>query len=905
MPIEEVLRRNLTDGQYTAATAEEREVLCLACAGSGKSRTLAYRIARLISESNLAESIVAFTFTEKAAESIKRRVAEALERSGHPVALVGAMYIGTIHSYCQHLLGEMDARYRQFEVLDDNKLKLFLLSRYWQLGLNEVRITRTTSANDPGMFRTISEVANAWKLANDELLDFDEIERYFPQLGRCLKNIRDRFMADQYIDFSLMIRQVVEALRENNQSINRALANVRHLMVDEYQDVNPSQEALIARIHDRTDTLFCVGDDDQSIYAWRGADVQNIITFQQRYPRCSMHVLNTNFRSTQTIVEVTNQFIRTELSTQRIDKDPIHNDNGNVRQFGNFWFDTRQEEARWVAQRISELLGVLYIDDTGERGLTKSDFAILMRSVTSGDPAYYREFVEALREVGIEYTIESEEGIFVRPHGRIIRASMELLRNAGVSRQQAQLFFDSDVIQHFPNADFNRFARVLSEWNTKIHTPAGGARRKVYPQELVHDLLSAFGVATTDFDSVVLRDLGIFSGIILDVEKVYVSIDSSNRFSEVLNFLHNVAETGYDSSTVELVARPDAVTISTVHKMKGLEFPVVFVVDVVNQRFPGRNSSYQGWLPTEVIQPITARGLYGTNIFSEARLFYTALTRAERFLYVTGSAIHPGLQRPKQQSRFKLRLTHQDVTNDHTSLPDNVQRVAERRRIDDNSMPTSFTEIKDYLECPMKYKFRKVYGFSPAVPELFGLGLTTHTAINKLHQISQQEVPGAEEAEDSVEEVFHLKHVFPSRNPESAPGPFENAKNKAKEIVSRYVEEYPDDFRQNRQVEVRFEIRADDALITGSFDLLLREDEQGNILDAKVIDFKSMDFPEPSDTFFWINLSLQVQLYAHAANVVLGENARTGAVHLLKAQDSKNHRIELIYQSQIRLWQLQ
>ena len=110
---------------------------------------------------------------------------------------------------------------------------------------------------------------------------------------------------------------------------------------------------------------------------------------------------------------------------------------------------------------------------------------------------------------------------------------------------------------------------MISNWNLLIHTPAGGARRKVYPQELLHQILHAFGVENSNFDDVVLRDLGVFSKIILDVEKVYVSIDSPIRYSEILNFLSNVAETGYDVSTLDIVARPDAVTISTIHKMKG------------------------------------------------------------------------------------------------------------------------------------------------------------------------------------------------------------------------------------------------------------------------------------------------------------------------------------------------
>ncbi len=883
---------SLTDDQYNAVIDDTNEILCLACAGSGKSRTLSFRIARLIHEGAKPESIIAFTFTEKAAESIKRRVASALEKAELPVALVGAMYIGTIHAFCQNLLGSMNAKYRQYEVLDENRLKLFLLSRYYELELNTLQASRNAR-----MFQTIAEVSNAWKMANDEMLSLDEIEQEDAPLGSCLKNINNRLNSDQYIDFSLMIRLVVEALEANNPEINASLESASHLMVDEYQDVNISQERLIRGLYSRLNSLFVVGDDDQSIYGWRGADVRNIIEFDQRYPNCSTHTLSTNFRSTNTIVSTSDRFIQLELSTARIDKAPISNSDGNIQHFGNLWFETKQDEAEWISNRINQLLGTRYVETDGtERGLTKSDFAILMRSVQggtrNGGAPYHRDYTNALSDADINYIIEAEGSIFERLHARTLRDAMSLLRSPGYPRREAINFFNSNILPVFPNADLNRFLEILADWNNQIHRPIGGARRKVYPQLLVHELIEAFRVSTTEFQNheQVMRDLGVFSGIILDVEKVFVSIDTGQRYQSVLNFLENVAESGYDTTQVELMSRPDAVTISTVHKMKGLEFPVVFIVDVVQQRFPGRRSSYNGWLPLNLIQNPLSRGLYQSNNAGEARLFYTALTRAERFLYVTGSSIQPGLQRPKNPSPFKLRiqgLNDPAVITDTTHLPSNIERIEQRPRIDEESMPTSFTEIKDYLECPMKYKFRKIYGYSPAVPELFGYGLTTHTAINRTHQLFANTAPTREEAEEIAEDVFHLKHVFPSRDPERE-GPYERARNASKRLVGNYAEGYPEDFVQSRSLEQRFEIKADKALITGSIDLLLREDNDGNILEARVIDFKSMDFPEGQlNPFFWLNLSLQVQLYAYAADIVLGENAKTGSIHLLKAPNTE------------------
>jgi DNA helicase-2/ATP-dependent DNA helicase PcrA len=675
MTIEQVLNANLTNNQKAAVLDTSKDILCLACAGSGKSRTLAFRIAHIIANGCPPQSIVAFTFTDKAADSIKRRVAEALKKFSLPHTLVGAMYIGTIHSYCQHLLGSVDARYRQFEVLDENGLKLYLLSRYYNLGLNAIKNERGAR-----MFETIREVSNAWSTANDEALSYDDIEREDSTLGALLKSIYDRLHHDQFIDFSLMIRLAVEELESNTQSINEALSEVKHVLVDEYQDVNPMQERLIRQLRNRTTSLMVVGDDDQSIYAWRGADVNNILSFQERYPQCAIHILSTNFRSTQSIVNASDRFIHQELSTARYSKNPSSNSDGNISDFKSLWFDTREHEAEWVANRIQTLIGTKYVEYNADgserevRGLTPADFAILFRSIKRSHnpnnlPHKHHEFTNALRNIEIIYSVDAEGGIFDRPHANAIRATMELLRNPAPSREVTRELFNNMIISHFPNADFNELTRVLSNWNLLIHTPAGGARRKVYPQELLHQLLFAFGVEKTAFNDVVLRDLGVFSSIILDVEKVYVSIDSPGRYGEILNFLSNVAESGYDVSTLDVVAKPDAVSISTIHKMKGLEYPVVFIVDVVNRRFPSDRSTYSGWLPETLMRQPIQRGAYCTTRQDEARLFYTAMTRAERFLYITGAAQQPDAQRPKRPSDFKRRIDQMGISDDPVTLP--------------------------------------------------------------------------------------------------------------------------------------------------------------------------------------------------------------------------------------------
>ena len=839
--------------------------------------------------------IVAFTFTEKAADAIKLRVSHALAKVGLDPVILGRMYIGTIHAYCQAILGQMDARYRQFDVLDENRLKLYLMSRYPQLGLGRLRDQR----GRPGYFEVIRQASDAWSVVNDEMLDLDLVSAQDSVLGAVLGEIRRQLGRDQFIDFSLMIRLVADALQAGDAGAERAVADLRHLMVDEYQDVNPAQEVLIGELRRRSLSLFAVGDDDQAIYAWRGADVGNILTFTTRYPNAAEHTLATNFRSTTAIVQTADRFASAELGANRLAKNPVADVTRDYlpSDFRNLWFPTRPDEASWVADRIAALRGTAYVERDGTvRGLTPGDFAILMRGRPgrddqSGRPRH-EPFTQALDRVPIPYSLEAGGGIFDRPEVAALRATFELLRDGNPDRTRVRQHFGGIVRPAYSAADFGRLAAVMAEWGRLIHAPAGGTRRRVYPQRLVHELLEAFGLKDSNFDRGVMHDLGVFSRIIQDAETVFVSIDSPARFSAVLNFLANPAETGYETSTDELVRRPDVITISTVHKAKGLEFPVVFVVDVESGRFPKARRGYGGWLPRPVVAAALARGAYQSTANEEARLFYTAITRAERYLYVTGTANLPGGRRASRRSQYALRLAGPQISMDESGLPVGLTAAEPAPRIDETVVPTTFSEIRYYLRCPKDYQFRKIYGFSPPITEMFGFGMTVHATVGKLHEMYPTQAPDRSEAQQVADEVFHLKHVPPSRDPTNNPGGYERAKQAAGRIAGEYVDTYGSDFARSRQIEVPFEVPITKAVISGSIDLLLREDAEGRILDASIVDFKAMEGgeePLQGETLHWTELALQVQLYAKAAREVLGENARTGFVHLLK----DNKRIDI------------
>jgi DNA helicase-2/ATP-dependent DNA helicase PcrA len=658
-------------------------------------------------------------------------------------------------------------------------------------------------------------------------------------------------------------------------------------MVDEYQDVNPSQEMLISLMHAISETLFVVGDDDQAIYAWRGADVGNILSFRQRYQAASPHTLGFNFRSTPAIVQAADGFIRAELGPTRITKNPQAQNPQGTRDFRRLWFDDRDQEARWIVERIQSLLGTTYHEADGRiRGLTLGDFAIIMRSTrgTSGPP-HHAAFTEQLEAANITYALESGGGLFDRPHVAAMRDTFELLRQKSPTRDTALSFFNTQILPCFPHANFQDFTEVLMEWGRKIHAPITGPRRRVYLQQFVHDLLGALHFQQSNFNEGILYAIGIFSRIIQDVETVYVSVDTASRYREVLNFLGNVADSGYELSTEDLLVRPDAVMVSTIHKVKGLEYPVVFVADAENQRFPLAERDYYGWLPRQVIGPALARGRYKRTATEEARLFYTAITRAERYLYVSGAAHLPSLNKQRHPSNFSLRLAHAELSEDGQSLPPGLTPCAQARRVDETLLPTTFSDVRYYLRCPADYNLRKRLGFSPPIKEMFGFGQTVHAVIGRLHQVCKNQSPSEAETTQIANSTFHLKHVPQSNNPAANPGPYERAKERAAQIAKDYVGDYGEDFTSERQVEIQFEVPLDKAVITGTIDLILNCDAQGQIIGSTIIDFKTLaagDAPEDNEEMDWTELSLQVQLYAKAANEVLGQNAKTGAVHFLK-----------------------
>lgn len=291
----------LTEVQKRAVHTIDRNLQLIAYAGSGKTEVITQRIAHILATRPdvSPEQIIAFTFTNKAADSMKARIQKALDSSGYAQRDAGErMYIGTIHAFCKQLLDRCAGRFQGFRVLDAVKTHLFVERYGAQCGLSALGLSR--SLNDIKLFGTCIE-----KMADD----FGMMELWTEEQRDIFAQYRDTLYSHGFIDFSMLLLETLEQIRKNTQ-VQDYLKTIRYLIVDEYQDVDDLQEKLIACIASAGANLCVVGDDDQTIYQFRGSNADNMIGFAQRYSDTVQIRLEDNFRCAPEIVEIADTVIR-------------------------------------------------------------------------------------------------------------------------------------------------------------------------------------------------------------------------------------------------------------------------------------------------------------------------------------------------------------------------------------------------------------------------------------------------------------------------------------------------------------------------------------------------------------------------------------------------------------------
>src|SRR5690349_4071301 len=613
----------LNEQQREAVLATEGPLLILAGAGSGKTRVIAHRIAYLIAEKKVPSwNILAVTFTNKAADEMRQRMQRLLrtqERSDLPL-------VSTFHSLCVRILRQdiekLNDKYtRRFTIYDQDDSIRLIKQAIRDLGFDEKYVAP----------RATQSAISAAKNRGEDPTAFAARAEYQDERRAVMAKVYEMYEArlhgNNALDFDDLLIKAVRLLRDVAEVREKYNNKFRYILVDEYQDTNSLQFALIRLITQKTQNIAVVGDEDQSIYKWRGADISNILNFEKHFPNTKTIRLEQNYRSTQTILDVAGAVVKNNL--ERKGKN-LWTSNPRGGRVGYYQAFDAEAEARWVAQKIVE----------HRRDEFDIRAAVLYRTNSQS-----RVFEEAMRRAGLQYNIIGGFSFYERMEVRDVIAYLKLALNPN----------DSIALQRVINSpprgigkttldEIERRARdyELSWWETIAvitEQPGNLGSRAISAlksfRRIVNQLAELSDPEKISDSASPVSDV-VRAAII---ETGYELALRGERTDEAEARLENLQElvnaaVDYDEQGVEglrefidhsaLVSDQDdykrdaPVTLMTVHAAKGLEFPLVFVVGLEEGLFPHSRAA-------------TDRA----ELEEERRLAYVAMTRAERYLYVT------------------------------------------------------------------------------------------------------------------------------------------------------------------------------------------------------------------------------------------------------------------------------
>lgn len=839
----------------------------VACAGSGKTEAVSRRVAALIGEGVEPASMVAFTFTEKAAAELKDRIINRVaEVKGDDFkGRLAQMFVGTIHSYCFKLLQDHVPQYGNYDVLEPHR-HAGLLSR-------ESKKLCLDALGQAGHWAPIQSFAETVDVIGNELVQ--AVDLAGTPLGLAYTRYLETLDRYHYLTFGLIIQKAVEALKDP-AIFKKVHGPLKHLIVDEYQDINPAQEALIRRLGSDPVHVCVVGDDDQSIYQWRGSQTSNILTFVKRYGAHAV-TLAANRRSKAEIVDHAAKFAA--LIPGRLSKkmEPVReSDHLSVVPWSA---ETPADEAETVATAIEALKA---------KGFRYRDIAILYRSVRTSAPP----MIAALRNKGIPITCGGRTGLFMLPEIDVLGRTYVWLvdydwRPTGYGQQAATVNID-DLVRDFLAAFGNpRPAKEIKKYLTDWKTVAGDERSPVNLVGDFYKLLNFLKVHQLDPDvpdhSARMGALARFSNILADFENVtrrgrWVTKDDGTReftggtnrgihfYQRLANFMQHYARDAYEDFDGEVTPDVDAVDISTVHQAKGLEWPVVFMPALVDSRFPSRNAGKaRQWLLPEKVFPATSRARYEGGEDEERRLFYVAMTRARDALYVSHFRRQTNRAKP---SRFLVDIFGSKIP-ELSQLP--LPKPPEVIKPDEpDKVSVSFSELTDFDECGFRYRLSSSLGFETQLVSELGYGRAIHHVLRFIAEMARTtgKVPTVAEVQKVLDSEFYLP--FANKNN------FENMRAMADRMIGKYLTQYKDDLQRIWATERPFEMHLAAGTLSGRADVIL-EHHNGKPDSLAIVDYKTAKGNEQDDVF-----ALQLAVYA-AAGRGEGLNVDAALLHHLDA----------------------
>ena len=859
-----------TSAQKRAIKTLNQNLQIIACAGSGKTQVISQRIVEALKGAGVRKAspgdIVAFTFTDKAAGELKERIRRTALNDGLADTGFADMFVGTIHAYCLRLLQQAPLyRFLKFGVLTEIQQRLLIDRNSRKSGLTEVPLLaggNLKAFQDSSLYQVLLSMVEEGSIPSAAIPS---------AVSACVAKYEQLLEDKRYLDYSGMLRHAVSEIRGNRELRFHLAKTVKFLTVDEYQDVNSLQEELISELVKLGANICVVGDDDQTIYQWRGSDVRNIISFAKRYPNVATVRLNENFRSSHGIVETARCVI--EVNANRLTKKMISTD-AQPFQKGDvlaLQFLDQLKEASWIAGKVAQLRGVSYQDRLGgsSRGLAYSDMAVLVRAWKDA-----KDLVEAFDAMGIPSLGGGINSIFDTPEVRCMREAFYFLaghtaRGKALSSEQAFASLASSAFPGLTTKDINAGRRFLKGIQKRIPQ---GADNQLFLQRVFLDLLEAMELredrigAPSRTGEVVFFNLGKFSQVITDFEQINFHSEPTQLYARFAGFLEHQAPGYYPEEVEETAhAKPDAVRIMTVHQAKGMQWPVVFVPCLRANKFPSRRMGGRSVWHIIDDAKVPRASQYKGTVEDERRLFYVAMTRAERFLFCSWGPVLAN----QQQRRASEFLTEFSVSNFVLSkdIQKKLPKLPVQARKEEEILSLTFSELKYYFDCPYQFKLRFLYGFNSPINRAIGYGKSLHDALCEIHSKAMAgTILQATDAERLVDDHLHL--------PFANAGVKENTRKAAIKAVKKYLATHGANLHNLRHAERVIELDLGKNIsVTGRIDLIRRADTGDTI----IVDFKSGEDTQPKEMS-----QLQLQVYAAGFEKAAGEKADLLEIHNLE-----------------------
>ena len=644
----------LNERQKEAVLATEGPVLVLAGAGSGKTTVLVNRTAYMISEKHIRPwNILAITFTNKAAREMKDRIERLLGDTAKD------MWIGTFHSVCVRILRsciDLLGYSRDFVIYDTADTKTVMKECLRELDIDEKSFP---------VRNVLSIISNA----KNDLMDAATFENVYKSdyrmsiIAKIYYRYQTKLRKNNAVDFDDIILNTVKILSENPDVLSKYQDKFQYILVDEYQDTNNSQYLLINLLAQANRNLCVVGDDDQSIYKFRGANIGNILNFEDDYSDVQKITLDQNYRSTQNILDAANSVISNNKG--RMGKS-LWTSNGDGNKVFVYTGTNEYDEARYIARQIKK-----HFDEQG----SFSDCAILYRT-----NAQSRVIEEMLMRESVPYKVLSGLRFYDRKEIKDIIAYLRVVYNPNDDVSLARII--NEPKRKIGNATLEKARNIAREKETSLYDVISHADD--YPEfktaikkllsfsEIIQSLIKLKDTVTIeDLTGRILNDTGYMPALIMeDTTESKTRIENLGEFISVITEFEKNEETGNTLGefleNISLVSdidgydeNEDSAVLMTIHSAKGLEFPIVFLSGLEEGLFPGMRSMESD-----------------DDIEEERRLCYVAITRAKEQLYITKTisrTIH-GKTMPTTASRFFKEIPV-EYLEDKTTLQPKVAKV--------------------------------------------------------------------------------------------------------------------------------------------------------------------------------------------------------------------------------------